>query len=91
MGSRKNTVEIAFLAICAVLAVAAVIMIQKAPQLRYQADQQLAEQIATENGAYCEKWGMRPRTREHASCTLDLDDIRARHVKRAGVDTGWLP
>jgi hypothetical protein len=91
-GSRfKNSIEVAFLATCAVLALAAAIMIQQAPQIRHQTDQQLAEEIAAENTAYCEKWGMRPRTREHVACTLDLDEIRARYVKRVGVDAGWLP
>jgi hypothetical protein len=91
-GSRlKNSIELAFLAACVVLALVAFIMIRHAAQIPNQTDQQLAEEIAAENSTYCEKWGMRPRTREHASCTLDLDDIRARHVKRVGVDAGWLP
>jgi len=62
-------------------------MIQKAPQARAAAEQQQAAEVAAENSAYCEKWGMRAGTREHVTCTLDLDEIRARQAKRlaAGI------
>jgi hypothetical protein len=64
------------------LAVVAITMIQRARQVRAQAEQQQAAEIAAENRALCEKWGMRAGTREHVTCTLDLDEIRARHAKR---------
>jgi hypothetical protein len=76
--------------VCGALGVVAVAMIQKAPQIRAEAEQQQAVEIATENRAYCEKWGMRAGTRAHALCTLDLDDIRAGHAKRLAVGLGGL-
>src|SRR5262249_10885282 len=57
---------------------------------RAAAEQQLAAEIAEENRAYCEKWGMRAGTREHSMCTLDLDEIRARHSKRLAVGVEGL-
>jgi hypothetical protein len=67
------------------LAVVALAMIHKAPELRAAAESSQAAEIAVENRAYCEKWGMRAGTREHAACTLDLDELRARHSKRIGA------
>ena len=87
-----EAVRIAFLATCAVLASGALVMMQRAPQVRSDTQQQLATELAAENRAYCEKWGMRPRTREHVACTLDLDEIRARAISRVGLEPGaWFP
>ena len=71
-----------FWATCGTLAAVAAIMIQRAPHVRAEAERQQAAQIAAENREYCEKWGMRAGTRQHAACTLDLDEIRTRHAKR---------
>jgi hypothetical protein len=80
----------AFWAVCGVLAVAAIILIQRAPQVRAEIERQQSAEMAAENRAYCEKWGMRAGTREHAACTLDLDELRARHAKRVLVTSGNL-
>jgi hypothetical protein len=79
-----------FWAVCGVLAAAAIFMIQHAPQVRAEIERQQWAEMAAENRAYCEKWGMRAGTREHAACTLDLDEIRARHAKRVLVASGNL-
>jgi hypothetical protein len=63
--------RMAFWATCGALAVVAAIMIQRAPQVRAEAERQQAAQIATENREYCEKWGMCAETRQY------LDEIRA--------------
>jgi hypothetical protein len=80
----------AFWAVCGVLAVAAIVMIQRAPQVRVEMERQQAAEIAAENRAYCEKWSMRAGTREHAGCTLDLNEIRTRHAKRVLDASGVL-
>jgi hypothetical protein len=82
-----EVLRMAFWGVCGALAVVAVAMIQKAPQARAAAERQVAAEVAAENRAYCEKWGMRAGTREHVTCTLDLDEIRARQAKRlaAGI------
>jgi hypothetical protein len=86
-----EVLRIGFWGVCGAMAVVAVTMIQKAPQVRAATEQQLAAEIAEENRAYCEKWGMRAGTREHAKCTLELDEIRTRHSKRLAVDAEGLP
>jgi hypothetical protein len=76
--------------ICGALAVLAFAMIQKAPEVRAATQDRNAAEIAQENQTYCEKWGMRAGTREHAACTLDLDTIRANEAKRLAVDMQGL-
>jgi hypothetical protein len=73
--------RMAFFGICGALAAVAIIMIQRAAQVRAEMERQQAAEIAAENRRYCEKWGMRAGTRKHVPCTLDLDKIRARHAK----------
>ena len=82
-----EALRMAFWGVCGALAVVAVAMIQKAPQVRVAAEQRQAAEIAAEDTAHCEKWGMRAGTRQHVICTLDLDEIRARQAKRlaAGI------
>ena len=84
--SAAEAFRLAFLGVCGALAVVAITMIQRAPQVRAGTEQQ----HAAENRAYCEKWGMHPGTREHAACTLDLDDMRARHDKRFALGVEGL-
>lgn len=43
---------------------------------------QLAEEIARENRAFCERLGFPTDAREHGACTQDLNEIRAKHGKR---------
>src|SRR5438093_467162 len=70
--------RMAFWGVCGALAVGAAVMIHNAPQVGAAAAGQRAAEIADENRAYCEKWGMPAGTRAHVRCTLDLDEIRAR-------------
>lgn len=35
-----------------------------------------AASIAAQNRSYCEKWGMKPGTRAHAACAMDLQALR---------------
>jgi len=77
--------RVAFWGVCGAMAVISLTMVQQAPQVRAAAERQLAAETAAENRAYCEKWGKRAGTREHAACTLDLDEIRARELKRLTV------
>ena len=80
--------RLAFWGICGALAVIAIVMVQRAPQVNADTERQQASETAEENLAYCEKWGMRAGTREHVACTLDLDEIRASQAKRlaAGIE-----
>jgi hypothetical protein len=46
-----------------------------------------ALKIAAENRSYCEKWGMKSGTHEHALCTIDLRQLR-KSVERDLSDEG---
>jgi hypothetical protein len=85
-----EVLRMAFWGVCGALAVVAVAMVHDAPQARAAAERQVAAEVAAENRAYCEKWGMRAGTREHVICTLDLDEIRARQAKRLAVGVQGL-
>ena len=83
--SDGEVFRMGFWGVCGALAVVAVAMVQKAPEVRAATERQLATEIAQENSAYCEKWGMQAGTRQHVICTLDLDEMRARQAKRLAL------
>jgi hypothetical protein len=48
-----------------------------------------AVEISNESRVFCEKWGMPAGTDQHASCVLDLQEIRASEDRRvAEADVG---
>lgn len=71
--------------ICAIAALVAGYIIAVHPQMveaRNKEQALLAETIAAETAAFCEKRGFLTNTREHLSCAQDLNDLRARHERR---------
>ena len=46
------------------------------PEYWRQAESIRALNIAAENSALCEKWGMKRGTNEHLLCTIDLQNLR---------------
>jgi hypothetical protein len=50
------------------------------------AQQQLILELEHEDGALCEKWGMKLGTHAHMLCTLDLQEMREKDLKRALAD-----
>jgi len=70
------------LAVLAVIVAAGIIILIPTLQLEAVAERQRAEEISDENKHYCEKWGLHAGTKDHANCTMDLDEIRARHEQR---------
>ncbi len=71
--------------ICAIAVLVAGYFIAVHPQMveaRKKEQALLAETIAAETTAFCEKHGFLTNTQEHLSCTQDLNDLRARHEKR---------
>jgi hypothetical protein len=59
-------------------------------QARATLEQERALDIAAENRTYCERWGMRQRTRAHSECSMDLDALRDRHERRILADMQGL-
>ena len=49
---------------------------------RQQANAQTDIAVAAENSEWCVKWGMPAGSAEHASCVLDLVNIRMRSEQR---------
>jgi hypothetical protein len=82
-----HTVHMALWALLAALVAVMIISIPRWPAALALAEWQRAQDISEESRFYCEKWGMRAGTREHASCTLDLQAIRAKVEQRMADDT----
>jgi hypothetical protein len=59
------------------------------PEMARRAESLRALKTAGENRAYCEKWGMKPGTHEHAVCTMDLRQLR-RKIKQDLADEGSI-
>jgi len=53
-----------------------------APATRAVAQEKLAQTIADETSAFCEKFGMRAGTREFLDCSAELAIIRQRQIER---------
>jgi len=46
------------------------------------AERERAQELIAENQSYCTKWGLVPGTHEHTLCTMDVQEIRAKHERR---------
>lgn len=55
-----------------------IINLPKLSEATARAAQQHTEEMARENRAYCEKWGMAAGTAQHSTCLRDLADMRSR-------------
>jgi len=61
------------------------------PAARALAEQHRLEEIAAENRAFCEQFGMPPGSAEHLQCAEALMEIRAKHdMRRAEEMQGIL-
>lgn len=58
----------------------------KMSQARVIADRQRALELIAENHFYCTKWGLAAGTHEHTLCTMDVQEMRAKHEKRLADD-----
>jgi hypothetical protein len=56
----------------------ATIVAPSLPEMARRAESIRALRATEENGAYCERWGMKPGTREHTACTMDIRELRAK-------------
>ncbi len=57
------------------------------PEMTRRAESLRTLQIAAENHAYCEKWGMKQGTQAHTRCTIDLQAFR-QSIQRELSDDG---
>jgi hypothetical protein len=60
------------------------------PETVRRAESLRALKVVEENSGYCERWGMKEGTREHALCTIDLRQLRQRIENEFAADGGIL-
>ncbi len=59
------------------------------PENARRAESIRALNIAEENRAFCEKWGMKQGTHEHLLCTMDLQQLREK-IRQDSADDGSI-
>jgi hypothetical protein len=68
------------------------IVVSSLPNLseaRAVAERQRALELIAENHFYCTKWGLAEGTHEHTLCTMDVQEMRAKHEKRVVDDLAF--
>jgi hypothetical protein len=58
-------------------------------EARAVAERQRAQELIADNHFYCSKWGLVAGTHEHTLCTMDVQEIRAKHEKRLADDMAF--
>jgi len=84
-----DNVHAALWAVLAALIVTIIVGLPRILENRAIAEQRRAAEISNENRYYCEKWGMPAGTDKHASCVLDLQEIRAKEEQRIANDNNF--
>jgi hypothetical protein len=69
-----------------VIGVGLVFIEHRSAPIRAAAAQALTAELAAENKAFCEKYGMRAGTQAHTSCVADLQAIRDSQAERINRD-----
>lgn len=59
-----------------------VFILPKVPEIRASTASNRAEEIAAENAGLCEKLGMKPSTREHQDCLIEVGAFRLKVEQR---------
>ena len=79
-------------ALWAALALWLAILVSSLPkisQARAVVERQRAEELIAENHLYCTKWGLAVGIHEHTLCTMDVQEMRAKHEKRLVDDLAF--
>jgi hypothetical protein len=58
-------------------------------EARAVVERQRALELIAENHSYCKKWGLAEGTHEHTLCTIDVQEMRAKHEKRLADDMAF--
>ncbi len=67
----------------------AIVLLPRLPEGIRRAESIRALNIAEENRAFCDKWGMKRQTREHLLCTMDLQQLREK-IRQEAADNGSI-
>jgi hypothetical protein len=84
--------SIVHIALWAGLAVWLAILLNSLPRLseaRAIAERERAQALIAENHLYCTKWGLPVGSHEHTLCTMDVQEIRAKHEKHLAGDMAF--
>jgi hypothetical protein len=84
--------SIAYTALWAGLAICLAMVLNSLPKLsqaRAVAERQQAQELIAENHFYCTKWGLVAGTHAHTLCTMDVQEIRAKHEMRLAEDMAF--
>jgi hypothetical protein len=73
-------------ALCAAVLMFAAVVGPQIPRAQAAAQAKRLLDVAAENRAYCEKWGMAAGTAKQAQCLLDLQGLRAEVENRIAED-----
>lgn len=76
--SLRAAAEIGLAIAVAAVAAGAAAIVRDTPAMQAAARQQLAEEIARDNNAFCNRRGLVTGTHEHLLCTMELNEIRNR-------------
>jgi hypothetical protein len=77
--------ETALWALAAAAAVVAAIAISDAPRAQARLERAVAAEIAGENREFCARRGLAAESHAHLRCTIELNEVRERHLKRLTV------
>ena len=86
--SLRAAAEIGLAIAVAVVAAGATTIIHDTPAMQAAARQQLVEEIARDNNAFCNRRGLVAGTHEHLLCTMELNEIRNRPVAEPAGSMG---
>jgi hypothetical protein len=81
-----NGVEIGLWVVVVLFGMGAILLLQRAPANRLAAKHQLAEEVLQENQNFCQSRGFEPGSAAYVSCAMGLNELRAAHEKRLGLD-----
>jgi hypothetical protein len=79
-------------ALWAALALWLAILLTGVPRMseaRAVAERQRTQELIAENQSYCTKWGLVAGTHAHTLCTMDVQEMRAKHEKRLVDDMAF--
>ena len=91
VGKVYDNIEMALWAALSAFTICFVLfVVPNLPEAARTAASERGFRIAEDNRAYCEKWGMRRGTREHALCTADLYELRRKIGQQFADEAGIL-
>src|SRR5262245_57611919 len=91
VGKVCDNIELALWAALSAFTICFVLFVApNLPEAARSVASERAFRAAEDNRGYCEKWGMKRGTREHARCTADLYELRRKIGQQFADEAGIL-